>query len=996
MKVSNQDCAKLGKTQATSNKANPGHVTLIQIEKCPERVSIPDCSSISSLEEGYGSAEDMSTSPDTSSADVNKSFDLENNFREKLNNFENIIEKIQNLHFGSNENKNDDNKKNVNENVDRTCRVSKENNVNNEEYWDTCNSRASSHSDNEDENNNEDDNVTVDDNEYCLPLNFRDEEPRLSLDDRNPNKDDDSEAEQERRQKHDSDLTARGPIKPDFQTLRAGHPYSMVSSLSRVNDSVDVIAQVDYDKTAEQILRNKDYSEKLNPCLDKLSNYRNNQSSIGEIISLTLDSGWTGENGGDIVHSGHPSDDTATLPPITVNDPGEESLMEILSRDGFQAAILSDAGSHSIPSPRSTKTWSDSPASSYNYVVSRSNSRASSRAQSPGSAINLESPQMHINVIGSPLGSPQIASSTYRALPSSSSSSSNQSYSDVSSPLNYQTPLNRQLQEQLDETLSGWGTYDSSETIVNSSDTIDSSLLRELQFVEQVIEEVKQRKEPLKELQVASNAPCFSSNYNDRCVPPIRGTLENNLEFECPVTSDARKSEKPICLDVLNSQANPIGNLMSIYTNRQNTSGGTLVNCTVNGQAATGLEQRYFETSVKNSQVDVSTYTLHNIALTDNERPVKMPETNGVSRENYAMPRAISNGEKRYNQASSTFVSNDYQIPTMVFPSFTSSPQRNSNRGILPWPSLNLPSVEASERLKEGLDSKEVERAMSNLLKKSVEELAAADEDGDTPLMCLVGNPEELTEKKAYLAPLVERLDNIPGALSAMNNRGEDALYLAVMNCPEMPYVSGYLAAKMLQKGIDINQRLCHIHGDTLIHNVVARGDSHGEVLAELLSLKTPEGNSVFNLSHCNYDGKTALHIAVESHDPIGRGVKSLITTRLLLENGADLKAKDNKCGDTALHMAASLSCDPALVKVLLCKATLRIVNESNYICNTPLHMAAAVSNAVPLEKQKEVCRLLIQAGGQTNIQNRQGKTPLALVSSERKEAIKKIFYKKL
>lgn len=57
---------------------------------------------------------------------------------------------------------------------------------------------------------------------------------------------------------------------------------------------------------------------------------------------------------------------------------------------------------------------------------------------------------------------------------------------------------------------------------------------------------------------------------------------------------------------------------------------------------------------------------------------------------------------------------------------------RNSNRGILPWPSLNLPSIRASERLKEGLHPKEVERAMSNLLKKSEEELAAADEDGDT------------------------------------------------------------------------------------------------------------------------------------------------------------------------------------------------------------------------------------------------------------------------
>lgn len=39
-------------------------------------------------------------------------------------------------------------------------------------------------------------------------------------------------------------------------------------------------------------------------------------------------------------------------------------------------------------------------------------------------------------------------------------------------------------------------------------------------------------------------------------------------------------------------------------------------------------------------------------------------------------------------------------------------------------------------------------------------------------------------------------------------------------------------------------------------------------------------------------------------------------TARLLLENGADLRVKESKCGDTALHMAASLSCDPALVKV--------------------------------------------------------------------------------
>lgn len=80
---------------------------------------------------------------------------------------------------------------------------------------------------------------------------------------------------------------------------------------------------------------------------------------------------------------------------------------------------------------------------------------------------------------------------------------------------------------------------------------------------------------------------------------------------------------------------------------------------------------------------------------------------------------------------------------------------------------------------------------------------------------------------------------------------------------------------------------------------------------------------------------------------------------------------------------------------MLLCKSTSNIVNETNYMYNTPLHMAAAVSNTINLEKQKEVCRVLIQAGSQTNIQNRQGKTPLALVSPERKETIKRIFYKK-
>ncbi|KYN30858.1 NF-kappa-B inhibitor zeta [Trachymyrmex septentrionalis] len=982
--------------------AHSGRIAPIRIEKWTlQRVSIPDCSSVSSLEEDSRSteSEDMSISPDTSchsSADADKSFDLDEDFREKLTNYEDIIEKIENLRLT----RNDEDNKDANENVGNTRQISNEN-VDNLEYRKSC--KSGRHTDKEDINNNED-NVTTDDNKGCLQLNICDDKKRCHpLYDGN-SLDDDSESEQARQQEQDnsddSDLIQRGPVKPNFQSPRAlSYPYSMMTWLqtTRANDGTDAAYAVDYDKTAEQILRNKDYSEKLNPCLDQLSDSSRNQTLIGA-MNLGMEPSWIEENNKDIFRNGDSSNDTAALPSIVVDDPGEESLMDILSHGGFQAALLSDAGSHSIPSP-GAKTWSDSPASSYNYVVSRSNSRASSRAQSPGSATNLESPQMHVNVIGSPLGSPQVAS-TYRVPQTlSSSSSSNQSYSDVSSP-NYQTSLNYQTEEQLGESLSGWkGIYESSGTIVNSSDTIDCALL---QLVEQVIEEDKQGK-ALKEPQVVSNTSCFSSAYNDRCVSvQTLGSDVNPVSRECP-GSGMRSEKLEACLGIPNTDSIQVGDLpinsdlVSVYASKGSTGGCAFVNRAVNGHA-TNMEPRYYEPHAKNSQVNTSVVSQHDantlLGLTD-ETSVKTSEPNlRTSQEEYTIFHA-ADGEKRYDQPPSVFVPSDYQIPTMVSSFVPNHSQRNLNRGIVPWPSLNLPSVRASERLKEGLHPKEVERAMSNLLKKSIEELAATDEDGDTALMCLVGNPEELTKKKAYLVPLVERLGNLPSALSMVNNRNEDALYLAAMNCPEMPYVTGYLAAAMIQKGIDINQRLYHMRGDTLIHSVVARGDSHGEVLAELLTLKTVQGNPVFDLSRCNYDGRTALHIAVESHDPFGRGIKSLGVTDLLLKNGANIKIKESKCGDTALHMAASLSCDPALVKVLLRKATSNVVNETNYMYNTSLHMAAAVSSNVDLEKQKDVCRLLIQAGGQTNIQNRQGKTPLALVLPERKEAIKRIFYKK-
>ncbi|XP_011635082.1 uncharacterized protein LOC105425832 isoform X1 [Pogonomyrmex barbatus] len=971
--------------------ANIGRIVPIRIEKRTlQHVSIPNRSSLSSLEEDYGSteSEDMSTSPDTScrsSADADKNFNLDEDFREKLT--ENIIEKMENLRLRRNDDEDEDNE-DANENFDRTRCINNEN-VDNVEYRDSCKSQTGCHTDNEDINNNEN-NVTADDNEGCLPLNICDEpEDKKRLYDEN-SLDDESENEQVEKQESedsdDSDLIERGPIKPDFQPFRR-QPYTM-NWLSHFNDAAD--AAMDYDKTAKQILKNKDYSEKLNPCLDQLSN----RNQIFEANSI-MDSNWIAENGD--IHSEISSNNTAALPFIVVND-NEQYLMNMMPQ--FQPAIISDASSHSSPSP-GTKTWSDSPASSFN-VVSRSNSRTSSRAQSTESATNLESPRMHGNVISSPLGSPQVASTYRMQQVMSSSSSSNQSYNDVPSPSNYHTPLNYQIVEQLVKSLSEDPC--SSETIVNSSDATDEfsnssklchQLFHSVPLMDQMLEENGQIEghEALKESQITSIPP-YLPFYNEQSVQTLGSDL-NSVSRE--YSASTMRNEKPeACLGISNADPIQVGNLpingelLSVYANKGSNGGCTYVNRAVNGYA-TAMEPKYYESIPKNGQVNIVPHngnTLLEIGLS-NETSVKTSEQNlPASQEKYPMFHAIDE-DKTYNQLQSTFVFSDYQIPTMVSSFVPNPPPRNLKRDISPWPILRLPNVEASERLKKKLNDDDVRRAMSNLLKKSVEELAAADEDGDTLLMCLVGNPQELRKKMAYLIPLVEKLGTMEGALTKMNKHKVNALYLAAMNCPEMPYVTGYLGAAMLKKGININQTY-HKSGDTLMHSVTARGDTHAEVLAELLALKTIQGNSAFNLFQRNHEGKTALHIAVESH--ARRGVRSLATTRLLLENGADIKVHENKCGDTALHMAASLSCDPALVKVLLSKATPNVVNEINYMHNTPLHMAAAVSNTISLEKQEEVCRLLIQAGGQTDKRNLEGKTPLALVSSERKEAIKKIF----
>ncbi|KAK2583905.1 hypothetical protein KPH14_001176 [Odynerus spinipes] len=768
-------------------------------------------------------------------------------------------------------------------------------------------------------------------------------------------------------EKYDQD-SSDGPMKFKYSATR-NRPYSKnPAEWSPRSSPRNQSSNMNFTRKQQNVDRSF-----LNSKDEGLDVQKNGERSI-------LDNDWSsGSNEGVIFNGVNTTKDatTTSIPSIVVNDHGHGPVLTIPGQGGFQGVqVYSDASNNSIHS-LTARTWVDSPLSCYNVAVSRPNSRCSSRAQSPGSGIQLESQLMPCNVAGSPLGSPQIPPTYMATQGQSSPSSSSQSYSDTPSPLNYQTPLSQRMEEQLHEDLacfSIWGTFggDGQQGNTTGNEAVTSFDSNELQLVDEVLRDLGNKCEGNEDAQVVpSSSENFSTaNFEDRSSSVQ--SLKNDLQ---------RMSSKTL---------QPSTQVLNFYDYNSIPN--------INGH-----EIGYVDSNALQSTTEFAQFGQETSMFSDSKSSANETNFGRVSRS--FQPSIVSStsssvleSRRRYSSASELSLDssfNEFQIPEMVSSFKPSRPVRSTERNIIPWPSLNLPSIGASERLKEELNPKDVEKAMISLLKKSVEELARGDEDGDTELMRLVGNPEELARKKAYLVPLVERLSNVRGALSMTNNRGEDALYLAAMNCPEMPYIAGYLAATMLEKGIDISQKLYHTRGDSLIHSIAARGDSHGEVLAELLALKTTQGNAVFDLSKRNYDGRTALHVAVESHDLMGRGPKAVATVRLLLDNGADPNVKETKCGDTALHMAASLSCDPALVKVLLDKVGPAIVNVTDYNYNTPLHMAAAASNTVPVERQKEVCWLLIQAGGQSNMQNRQGKTPLALVPAERKDLIKRIFYKK-
>lgn len=193
--------------------------------------------------------------------------------------------------------------------------------------------------------------------------------------------------------------------------------------------------------------------------------------------------------------------------------------------------------------------------------------------------------------------------------------------------------------------------------------------------MEEIIEEDKQGKEP----QVASNAPCFSSVYNDQCMSVrMLGSDLNTASRECPANGmRSEKLEASLGMPNANSILPSInGDLVSVYASKGSTGGYAYVNRAVNSHT-TDMEPRYYKPK---NQVNIvsqhDAHTLHEIELSDKRSAKTQDEQNlRASQEKYAMFHAAG-GEKRYDQSPTMFVPSDYQIPTMVSSFVSSRPQR--------------------------------------------------------------------------------------------------------------------------------------------------------------------------------------------------------------------------------------------------------------------------------------------------------------------------------
>ncbi|KAK6644912.1 hypothetical protein RUM43_001188 [Polyplax serrata] len=296
---------------------------------------------------------------------------------------------------------------------------------------------------------------------------------------------------------------------------------------------------------------------------------------------------------------------------------------------------------------------------------------------------------------------------------------------------------------------------------------------------------------------------------------------------------------------------------------------------------------------------------------------------------------------------------------------------------------ISEPYSTERDALNEKLEKKAKENAWTRISQLNIDLLGKGDKDGDTQLMILLVS-EKLTLEYIYV--IVERLlKENPEYLSCRNELNQDALYLAALTLVHEPLVVSYLAEALVRGKQDVNKK--YDGGNSLLHCLAKKGDSHTKVLERLVKLRDSNRAVVFDINKKNNRGFTPLHVACEVHR------KDILhtyqTVRVLVDNGADSTAKEYKDENTPLHTLITESCDIDLLRIILESDSKMTSNGGPNVCNrqgnTPLHLSCG-RNTLELEQQKGVIGLLLRHGAMIHLKNINGFVPSVLVNSTRKQ----------
>lgn len=164
-------------------------------------------------------------------------------------------------------------------------------------------------------------------------------------------------------------------------------------------------------------------------------------------------------------------------------------------------------------------------------------------------------------------------------------------------------------------------------------------------------------------------------------------------------------------------------------------------------------------------------------------------------------------------------------------------------------PPSNVDPNSYKAKLMTKLDCKLKIEAWVQVNLNDIDVLCAGDDDGDTNLMIIVANKSD--SQMEYIYAMVEKLRDIPGALSQKNNAGHSALYLACLEMCDEPIIAAYIAEALVEQNVDIAKDT--YGGLTLPQILQRKGDPCKGVLRELLRLKNRSGQFVFHsfLNEC-------------------------------------------------------------------------------------------------------------------------------------------------